>query len=251
MKTISSIYKIGMAALFFLGSSWVLAAQGDHARAGQSGGVANDSTDTALVLRKFVVADLETKVPVRDAMVITSSGYRDTTNYRGVCYIPTQLDTLIVYKANYLSEKLVAKEVGDTTYLLPNSHRVSEVTVWGQDRQRRLEEAVERWAKEATNEPRPSNGILSFDLGNILDRRGRRDAKQLRKMKKAFRKMDEKGNEDPIKAAYNKTMEEKRLAAERKKLINEAQQKYVEQKEDSTQQLIKSYEQKEDTTRLP
>lgn len=128
---------------------------------------------------------------------------------------------------------------------------MSEVTVWGQNRQRRLEEAVERWAKEATNEPRPSNGILSFDLGNILDRRGRRDAKQLRKMKKAFRKMDEKGNEDPIKAAYNKTMEEKRLAAEREKLINEAQQKYVKQKEDSTRQLIKSYEQKEDTTRLP
>lgn len=251
MKTIRSIYKIGVAALFFLGSSWVLAAQGDHAKTDGAVGVVGDSTDTVLVLRKFVVADLETKVPVRDAMVITNSGYRDTTNYRGVCYIPTQFDTLIVYKANYLSEKMVAKEVNDTTYLIPNSHRVSEVTVWGQDRQRRLEEAVERWTKEATNEPRPSNGILSFDLGNILDGRGRRDAKQLRKMKKAFRKMDEKGNEDPIKAAYNKTMEEKRLAAERKKLINEAQQKYVQQKEDSTQQLIKSYEQKEDSTRLP
>ena len=35
-------------------------------------------------LRKFVVADMETRVPVRDAIVSTMSGYRDTTNYRGI-----------------------------------------------------------------------------------------------------------------------------------------------------------------------
>lgn len=234
-----------MAALLVGGSSWVLAAQGSHAKFGEVCRVENDSTDTAVVLRKFVIADLETKVPVRDAMVITSGGYRDTTNYRGVCYIPTQFDTLIVYKANYLSEKMLAKEVGDTTYLIPNSHRVAEVTVWGQDRQRRLEEAVERWVRESTGDPRLSNSVLSFDLGNILDRRGRHDAKQLRKTKKAFQEMDKKGNNDPIVAAYNKTLEEQRLEAERKELIKEAQQKYVQQKEDSMQQLIKSYEQKQ------
>ena len=39
-------------------------------------------------LKKFVVADIETRVPIRDVIVITETGYQDTTNYRGICYIP-------------------------------------------------------------------------------------------------------------------------------------------------------------------
>ena len=136
-------------------------------------------------LRKFVVADMETRVPVRDAVVSTKSGYRDTTNYRGICYIPVdttnyrgicyipvQFDTLSVSHGKYLTERLTAKEIKDTTYLIPNSHQISEVTVWGDGTpsvSKGLTEQVRQIFRENTR------GGLGFDFAKILDKRYRRD----------------------------------------------------------------------------
>jgi hypothetical protein len=205
---------------------------------------AGAQTDSLPVLRKLVVADMETRVPVRDVKVITNTGHRDTTNYRGVCYIPEKFDTLVVYKANYLTEKLAFKDVKDTTYLLPNSHRVGEVTVWGDDRQRRLDAAIERWSKGAASEgaAEAPSGIFSFDLGKILDRRKRHDMKQLRKTTEAFKQMDQKGNEDPIVAAYNRTLEAKRLESERNKVKQDAMKVHEQEREKKLQQTISAYE---------
>ena len=82
--------------------------------------------------RRLVIADMETHVPVRGAIVTTKSGYRDTTNYRGICFIPTKFDTLSVSRSGYLTESLLTGEVKDSTFLLPNMHRLPEVTVWGE-----------------------------------------------------------------------------------------------------------------------
>lgn len=200
--------------------------------------------DSVPVLRKFVVADMETRVPVRDARIITDTGWRDTTNYRGVCELPAHFDTLIVYKPNYLSEKLAFKDVKDTTYLLPNSHRIGEVTVWGKDREDALRENVDRWTNRAAQEgaAEAPKGILSFDFANFLDKRGRHDKKQLRKTRKAFSNLDRKGNEDPIEAAYNKVLDEKRLEAQRKELIENSLKAKAKQKEEDAQNHIASYE---------
>lgn len=84
-------------------------------------------------VRKFVVADMETRVPIRKAIVSTKDGYRDTTNYRGIARIPKDFDTLRVYKAGYLQTKLTMKEAGDTTFLIPGGRSLKEVIVWGKD----------------------------------------------------------------------------------------------------------------------
>ena len=163
-------------------------------------------------LRKFVVADMETRVPVRDAVVSTKSGYRDTTNYRGICYIPVQFDTLSVSHGKYLTERLTAKEIKDTTYLIPNSHQISEVTVWGDGTpsvSKGLTEQVRQIFRENTR------GGLGFDFAKILDKRYRRDMKHLRKPREIFKEMD-KDDEDPIVKAYKEAMEEKKRATESK-----------------------------------
>ena len=176
-------------------------------------------------LRKFVVADIETRVPVRDAIVMTGSGYRDTTNYRGICYIPINFDTLTVYNPKYLTEKLLRKDTKDSTFLLPNSHRVSEVTVWGKDRATQLQENVGKWIQgdSLTNVLRNAKSGMSFDLAKMLDGRYRKDMKHLEKTRGLFKEMN-KYDDDPIVNAYMKEMEEKRLAAERKKKLEEEKQ---------------------------
>ena len=46
--------------------------------------LATMAQDTEQPKKKLVVADIETHVPLRNAIVVTPKGYRDTTNYRGI-----------------------------------------------------------------------------------------------------------------------------------------------------------------------
>ena len=177
-------------------------------------------------LKKFVVADIETRVPIRDVIVITETGYQDTTNYRGICHIPQTFDTLTVYKANYLTEKLLHKEVKDSTFLIPNSKRISEVTVWGKDRTTLLQEKVDKWSRQNGQLPDPSKpaATIGLDFAKMLDKRYRKDQKTLRKNRKLFKEMDTY-DDDPIVNAYKKEMEKRRLAAEQAKKIEEQKAK--------------------------
>lgn len=188
-----------------------LALSAQEAKTGQT---AQQKETVKPQLRKFVVADMETRVPVRDAVVSTKSGYRDTTNYRGICYIPTKFDTLSVSHGKYLTERLTMKETKDTTFLIPNSHQLSEVTVWGEGGpsvSKGLTEQVRQIFRENT----PKAGF-GFDFAKILDGRYRRDMKHLRKTKEIFKKLD-KDDEDPIVRAYKEAMEEKKRESENNK----------------------------------
>lgn len=162
--------------------------------------------------KKLVVIDIETKVPMRGVIVSTKHGYRDTTNWRGICHVPAEFDTLTVFKHNYIPERLIAKELKDTTALIPSGSAISEVTVWGKNN-------INKNVREGIGNhplPNPSNAAISygFDFANLIDRRGRRDRKHLKSVRRKFQEMDVTG--DPIVDAYNKAIEEKRLEAEKK-----------------------------------
>lgn len=162
--------------------------------------------------KKLVVIDIETKVPMRGVIVSTKHGYRDTTNWRGICHVPAAFDTLTVFKHNYIPERLVANELKDTTVLIPSGSAISEVTVWGKNN---INQNVKKGIEDQPL-PNPSNAAISysFDFANLIDRRGRRDRKHLRNVKQKFQELDVTG--DPIVEAYNKAIEEKRLEAEKK-----------------------------------
>ena len=172
---------------------------------------------------RLVVCDIETRVPMRGVIVSTENGYRDTSNYRGICYVPDDFDTLVISKANYLSEVMFRKDLKDTTYLIPDGKSIGEVTVWGKTT---IKDKVDRW-KRNTTVLNPSSG-LSFDFANILDKRGRRDRKHLRITKEKFKEMDD--SEDPIEKAYNQAMEEQRRKKEQKEREKEEQQNDEQQK---------------------
>lgn len=196
-------------------------------------------------LRKFVVADMETRVPIRDAIVVTGNGYRDTTNYRGVCYIPVRFDTLSVLRHGYLTERLLPKEVKDSTFLIPNSKRISEVTVWGKQDNSGLMNGVEKAIQEGIANDRSAQGTVnvSFDFAKMLDKRYRKDMKNLKKTRAIFRKMD-KHDDDPIVNAYKKALEEKRLEEERKKDLQERAEKA---KQNAQSNIEEKQKQTEDT----
>ena len=144
--------------------------------------------------KKLVVIDIETKVPMRGVIVSTKHGYRDTTNWRGICHVPAEFDTLTVFKHNYIPERLIAKELKDTTALIPSGSAISEVTVWGKNN-------INKNVKEGIGNhplPNPSNAAISysFDFANLIDRRGRRDRKHLKSVRQKFQEMDVTG--DPI-----------------------------------------------------
>lgn len=161
--------------------------------------------------RKLVVADMETRVPMRGVIVSTQDGYRDTTNWRGVCYVPQTFDTLTVYKPNYIPERLVQNELKDSTYLIPAGSAISEVTVWGKND---LQDGINAWiGGQSLPLPDPSTGVIGrFDLGNMLDRRGRRDRRHLRRLQQRFSEIEQ--SEDPIVRAYEQALAEQQAAAE-------------------------------------
>ncbi len=161
--------------------------------------------------RKLVVADMETKVPMRGVIVSTKDGYRDTTNWRGVCYVPQTFDTLTVAKANYIPERLLPKELKDSTFLIPAGKAIGEVTVWGKNN---MQEDVEAW-KKGTTLPLPDGrtGVVGeFDFAKLLDARARRDRKHLRNVRRSFSTIEE--SEDPIVRAYNQAMAEEQMKKE-------------------------------------
>lgn len=169
-------------------------------------------------LHKLVVADIETRVPLRGVIVSTMDGYRDTTNWRGVCYVPDKFDTLTVAKVNYLAERLIRSELKDSTFIIPSGSAIGEVTVWGKNG---VQYKVDAW-KEGT--PLPSGGG-SFDFAKMIDKRHRRDQKHLRKVRQKFTEMEQ--SEDPIVRAYNKA-----LAEEERKAMEEA----AEERKDNKQE---------------
>lgn len=174
-------------------------------------------------MHKLVVADIETRVPLRGVIVSTMDGYRDTTNWRGVCYVPDKFDTLTVAKVNYIAERLVRSELKDSTFIIPSGSAISEVTVWGKDG---VQYKVDAW-KEGTPLPSGNGGgvIHSFDFAKMIDRRYRRDQNHLRKVREKFVEMDQ--SEDPIERAYKQALaeEEQRTAAEERQQATEGKEK--------------------------
>lgn len=111
-----------------------------------------------------------------------------------------QFDSATVSKPGFLKTTIYLKNLPDTVFLLPQSHQLREVEVWGENMPgiKGIQNDAHRQA-EIGGANAPSGA--SFDLAKMLDKRGRRDSKHLREAHKIFGEMDRK---DPIVAAYEK-----------------------------------------------
>lgn len=144
-----------------------------------------------------VIANAEDHVPIREALIHTDNNHWARTDYRGYWTMKYQFDSATVSKQGFLKTTVYLKNLPDTLFMIPESHQLGTVEVWGKDQQhiRDMEEQVQDAAKSIGN---GTSGV-SFDLANMMDKRGRRDHKHLKNAKKILGDYDRK---DPIVSAY-------------------------------------------------
>lgn len=155
-----------------------------------------------------VIANAEDHVPIREALIHTDNNHWARTDYRGYWTMKYQFDSATVSKPGFVKTTVYLKNLPDTLFLLPESHQLGTVEVWGKDK-----ESINRMKNQAAQEAlagaaEAPKGIASFDFANMLDKRGRRDHKHMKKAHELFKEMEEK--KDPIVDAYEKAMREKK-----------------------------------------
>jgi hypothetical protein len=157
--------------------------------------------------RRIVVFNLETKVPIRNVKVWTSNGQNDSTNYKGECILPEKFDTLMLSKPGFLATRIPFAQVKDSIPLLSNYHRIGEVTVYGVDYSKKIQENINSWVVFDKTEyalQHPASGNI---LG-LLVYLGEKAYNALFKKHKAPE--GPSLSEDPILKAYQEAMEEKK-----------------------------------------
>lgn len=154
----------------------------------------------AMAQKTCVIASAEDHVPVREALIHTNNNHWARTDYRGYWTMKYQFDSATVSKPGFLKTTIYLKNLPDTVFLLPHSHQLTEVEVWGENMP-----GIKGIEGEARKQAEIGGAGVStgasFDLAKMLDKRGRRDSKHLREAHKIFSEM---GRVDPIEAAYEK-----------------------------------------------
>ena len=138
--------------------------------------------------RKIVVVDMETHLPVADVSIKTDSARAVMTDRNGVAIISERFDSISFSHMRYLSDKVTFEEMKDTMYLVPKNLMLPDVVVTGvnPDLKKAMKKNYERMLEQ------PTVKGLTFDFANIIDRRGRRDRKHLKKAKEILREWDAK-----------------------------------------------------------
>lgn len=97
--------------------------------------------------QRFVVIDMETKVPLRDVRVRWGAGREIATAWDGSCLMDTtaircsaERDSAEVHihltKPGYLERNMLLSQLTDTIELLPSFNKLTEVVVWGKKREK-------------------------------------------------------------------------------------------------------------------
>ncbi len=149
-----------------------------------------------------VIASAEDHVPIREALIHTDNNHWARSDYRGYWTMKYQFDSATVSKKGFLRTRIYYKELPDTVFMIPESHQIHTVEVWGKS-QEHVKDMNQQFGQEAAEAGRNAalgkTKLVGFDLGNMLDGRGRRDRKHLRKAQENLTEYDKK---DPIVSAY-------------------------------------------------
>ena len=145
--------------------------------------------------RRIIVIDMDTNLPVKDVSVKIDSQKVVQTDYLGRIDVPVVFDSIAFSHMRYEYERITMAELTDTMFLLPKEHLLPEVTIT--ELNPRVKGLIAGWAMAGAMEgaalaPR---GVATFDFANLLDRRGRRDRKHLKRAQKILKEWDEKPDE--------------------------------------------------------
>lgn len=149
--------------------------------------------------RTCVVADMESRKPIRNALIMTDTHHAAKTNLYGYFAMKYAFDSATVSHPSFHSTSVKRTALPDTIFLLKKMNLLQEVTIYGVDKQKRsLVFHKESARNAAAGAPRRSSGTISmtFDFADMLDRRKRHDKKVLKKLERIFKEMD--AMDDPL-----------------------------------------------------
>lgn len=171
------------------------------------------SVALSMAQKTCVIANAEDHVPIREVLIHTDNNHWARTDYRGYWTMKYSFDSATVSKPGFLKTTVYLKELPDTLFMIPESHQLGTVEVWGKN-QGHVKD-MENQVKDAAAST-PQQGGFSFDFANMLDKRGRRDHKHLRNARKILSEYEKK---DPIVSAYEQTTGKKYELASPEKLV--------------------------------
>lgn len=118
---------------------------------------------------KCVIADMETRVPIRNVKIFTDKGDVYVTDYTGQLKIDKPFVSANVSHVSYLERKARREEMHDTLYLLPKENTLNTLYVWGKERQRIKSLAASAVADASSYAP--PGGIATFDFFSMFEKK--------------------------------------------------------------------------------
>ncbi|MCR4852263.1 MAG: carboxypeptidase-like regulatory domain-containing protein [Prevotella sp.] len=137
--------------------------------------------------RQIVVLDASTLQPIPGVSVRADSLHAMKTDVDGMVAVPERFDSITFSHLKYGSERLAAAEIADTMLMFSRDVSLPEVVVMGVGPD--LMRAIRKDHERILNRPRYI-APLNFELAEILDRRGRRDRKHLKRALKIQQEYD-------------------------------------------------------------
>lgn len=193
-----------------------------------------------------VIANAEDHVPIREALIHTDNNHWARTDYRGYWTMKYQFDSATVSKQGFLKTTVYLKNLPDTVFLLPESHQVKEVEVWGKGNENAKSVSGQGMAAAAEAGKLANMGktqLVRFDVEGLADGRARRDRRHLKKAQNVLDNLD-KETGDPIENAYEAEMG--RIREESQTQKSKKREQKLPKKKDSEEdsEKLKSEEQK-------
>lgn len=85
--------------------------------------------------QQFVVADMESRVPIRDVIIHTNDNQDTKSQWDGTFSLKEGFERISFSHLNYEKRYVLKSELkGDTIFLMPNMHALREVVIYGERR---------------------------------------------------------------------------------------------------------------------
>lgn len=208
--------------------------------------VALMAASLAKAQKTCVVANAEDHVPIREALIHTDNNHWARTDYRGYWTMKYQFDSATVSKQGFLKTTVYLKNLPDTVFLLPESHQVKEVEVWGKGNENAKSVSGQGMAAAAEAGKLANMGktqLARFDVEGLADGRARRDRRHLKKAQNVLNNLD-KETGDPIENAYEAEMGRIREKSQTQKSKKTEQKLPKKKGSEEDSEKLKSEEQK-------
>lgn len=130
-----------------------------------------------------LVADMSSRKPLRDAVIMTDGGERVTTDYRGQFVLSGKFRGATILCKGYIKRNITAEEMQrDTIFLIPNINTLKGVEIIApNDGMGALKRSMDSEAKAIPIKPKTG---FSFDFFSLFDRSKRRVSKKERERQK-------------------------------------------------------------------